>query len=457
MIKLFNITFIMRLIILQSTIYLLGLSISIVSAIQPTVREWDNLIYKNISIEDMDLTGHTREEATLYLTDHYISPMIDKVVLVHAGGQLFTLPLANVITDFNTSDITQAAVSFGKDLNLIDKYKLIIHGNAKQFDLSFSYDEETLASFAKEINASIALPPVDAQIIKKPREHFNIIPEQNSYVLDESALIQLIKTALSKEITEDISLIAPVQKIEPSYTATSLSHINTLISTFSTSFVGSSIGRLENINLSAAAINGTILMPGDTFSFNDIVGQTTLEKGYKKAPAISNGNIVNELGGGICQVSSTLYNAVLRTGLNAVERRPHSKPVSYVPLGLDATISFGSIDYKFKNTFDYPLYIESYTEDNMLYTNIYSHSQLMDNEFIIESNIYKTIPSLITYQYDSKLSPDQTSIIKQGSRGYKVKSYRKTYKNSELVNTELIADDSYPASPTIYKIGKIGK
>ena len=135
-----------------------------------------------------------------------------------------------------------------------------------------------------------------------------------------------------------------------------LSQINTCISSFSTSLGTSSITRISNIEVCAKAINGKILMPGEIFSFNEVVGKRTKERGYKEAPVIVNNKVESGLGGGICQVSSTLYNAVLIAGIHNIDRTHHSFPSEYVELGLDATVDWENIDFKFTNTLEYPIY-----------------------------------------------------------------------------------------------------
>ena len=120
-------------------------------------------------------------------------------------------------------------------------------------------------------------------------------------------------------------------------------------------------------------------MPGEEFSYEKVVGPVTYENGYKDAPVIVNGKSSLGVGGGVCQVSSTMYNTQLKAGILPTERRNHSKPVSYVPRGLDATLASGSIDYKFKNTYDYPIIINTYTKDSNLYIEFWSNKEVNKN------------------------------------------------------------------------------
>ena len=129
--------------------------------------------------------------------------------------------------------------------------------------------------------------------------------------------------------------------------------------------------RLNNIILASASVNGLILEPGEEFSFNRIVGQRTSARGYKSAAAFSNGTTVQAIGGGICQVSSTLYSAIMDSSLRVTERYPHGLPVSYIPKGRDATVSWGSLDFRFLNNTDYPLRIDAEVDGRTLTVHVY--------------------------------------------------------------------------------------
>ena len=137
-----------------------------------------------------------------------------------------------------------------------------------------------------------------------------------------------------------------------------------------TTYGGGSSGRIANIQLACGSCNDVILNPGDIFSYNDTVGERTIERGFQSAPVIANGQLVPGIGGGICQVSSTLYAACLNAGLEIVERYPHSKPVAYIPSGMDATVSWGILDYKFKNNTEYPVKIQDSYANGAIFVQI---------------------------------------------------------------------------------------
>lgn len=184
-------------------------------------------------------------------------------------------------------------------------------------------------------------------------------------------------------------------------------------------------------------------MPGETFSFNETVGERTVKRGYRAAGVIIDDKIESGIGGGICQVSSTLYNAMLKANITAKERRPHSLPLTYVGKGLDATVDWGNIDFKFKNTLSTPMYIEGYTKDKKVFFNIYSDKALAKRTYQMATEIYDTIEPTVVYKDDPNIPEGETEVVKKPSKGYKVKVYRKTYENGKLIGTELVSKDFY--------------
>lgn len=176
-----------------------------------------------------------------------------------------------------------------------------------------------------------------------------------------------------------------------------------VLGSFSTRYDASNKNRATNIELAANAINGKVLMPGEIFSFNGIVGNTTAAKGYKLAGAYSAGELVQNYGGGVCQVSSTVYNVALYANLEIVERYNHSAVVSYVDPGRDATISYGSRDFKFKNNREYAVKLNARATNGILEVEIKGISEKQEYEVEIIGQKTETIPCNIKYKYDSTL------------------------------------------------------
>ena len=195
-------------------------------------------------------------------------------------------------------------------------------------------------------------------------------------------------------------------------------------------------------------------MPGETFSFNQTVGQRTKAAGFKEATAYSNGQVVQEVGGGICQVSSTLYNAVLYANLEIVERTNHGFKPSYVKPGLDATVSWGGPDFKFKNNRNYPVRIKTDTSGKVL--KIYIYGLKTDNDYTVtlDAQYVSTVYYETIYQKDSSLGSGESKVIQSGSNGCKTATYKYLYDaNGTLIASECISRDTYNPHNKIIAVG----
>lgn len=194
------------------------------------------------------------------------------------------------------------------------------------------------------------------------------LPGEPRVILSEQEFVEKLSSIAPLEA----DVVMPIYLTEPNVTEEELKEMKTEeIASFTTYFDSSVAGRTENIRLSADAIHGTVLGPGDTFSFNHEVGERTVERGYKEAKEIVNKEFVMGIGGGICQTSSTLFNAVDQAGLSIVERFTHSREIGYVPTGRDATVSWGGPDFRFSNPFDKPIWIQTSVEGGAITVSVY--------------------------------------------------------------------------------------
>ena len=233
----------------------------------------------------------------------------------------------------------------------------------------------------------------------------------------------------------------PIEVTEPAVTAEKLKELlfrDTLAST-STSLNSGNRPRTSNVRLACSFINGTILNPGEEFSYNGTVGQRTAARGFQSAGAYLNGRVVDEVGGGVCQPSSTLYMAVLRADLEVTERRNHSFTVSYTPLGEDATVSWGTQDFKFRNNTDYPIKIYAEQSGGQMSVKIVGTN--IDGKKVTTSReILQTKPYQTVYKDDATLAPGTTKVDQSGSTGYKVVTYKTITVNGQ--STTVVANNS---------------
>lgn len=226
------------------------------------------------------------------------------------------------------------------------------------------------------------------------------------------------------------------------------------LSKFTTRYDESNLNRSNNIKLSSEKIDQKILMPGETFSYNKTVGERTIKAGYKEAAVYMGGKVVDGIGGGICQVSSTLYNAALQANLEIVSRKNHYFITSYVSASRDATVSYGTIDFKFKNNRTYPIKIECTSKNGICQVSIYGIKEETEYEVVIKDQITEVMPYETKYIKTDELETGKELEVQKGVNGYKSEAYRILKLNGAVISKTLLSKDSYNPLDRIVKIGK---
>ena len=225
------------------------------------------------------------------------------------------------------------------------------------------------------------------------------------------------------------------------------------LATYSTRYDPTNRNRSNNLEISAEKINGTIVMPGETFSYNQVVGERTIAEGYKEAGAYAGGRVVQDVGGGICQTSSTLYNAVLLANLEIVDRSNHQFLTSYVPAGRDATVAWGAIDFQFKNTREYPIKIEASVENGVCTMSIYGIKEETEYEVVIQPVVLSYIPYSTIYEDDPTLEEGEEVVEQSGYTGCTSETYRIIKLNGEVISKTLLSKDTYDPMTRIIRRG----
>ena len=220
-------------------------------------------------------------------------------------------------------------------------------------------------------------------------------------------------------------------------------------------FSNSDANRASNVKLAAKMLNGTIVMPGETFSFNKTMGDCGLaSRGFKSAAVFKNGKVVKEIGGGVCQLSSSLYVATLYANLGIVARSQHALPVGYVPVSLDATVYYPYTDFKFKNTRNYPIKISATTTTNRrLVVTIYGTKEDIEYDVKLTSWVTEWVSPKVQKQNDSSILEGKTKTIQKGAKGYKSVAYKTVSLKGKVISKTLLSSDSYGATPTIIAVG----
>ena len=225
------------------------------------------------------------------------------------------------------------------------------------------------------------------------------------------------------------------------------------LATFTTRYDASDVDRTTNLKLACGKLNGTVVLSGETFSYNDTLGPRTVAAGYKNAKIYEAGQVVDGLGGGICQISSTLYNTALKANMKIVERRNHQFVTSYVPAGRDATVVYGSTDFKFKNTRSYPIRIVASAQNGVATVTFYGIKEEQEYEFTITPKVIATIPYTTKYIDDNTLEEGKEVVEQKGTNGLKTKTYITKMLNGKVISTTLLSTDTYSAMTRIVRRG----
>ena len=320
------------------------------------------------------------------------------------------------------------------------------------------YDKPSVEGFVAALAQIIDVPAVNSKPdIDKETNALVFVSEVPGKGIDQPALIDAI---LQADPLSGDTIQIPITVLEPATTREMLEGKYTKRGQgYTTSFSDSTKNRKYNIRFGADKINGTILKPGEVFSANDTLGKRTRKNGWKNAGAYEGGEVVQQAGGGVCQLSSTLYNAVLYADLEIVERRNHSMPVHYVSRGRDATInSVGNIiDFKFRNNTSGDIIILAYTEGNNLHMEIYGLPFETDEYDRIEIRTKQTGSQGIKteYTYDDTKKETYKKTTSNGSKGYTVRTYKDYYKGETLVKTDDLGLSVYKMFPKKVTVGTI--
>lgn len=297
-----------------------------------------------------------------------------------------------------------------------------------------------------------------SEIYREPRDAFflvdgetaSIVSEQEGRSLDP---IQVSERIMEAVLTNKFEIVVPVAGLSPEVTKRDLEilDVSQVMISFHTDIAAGDANRVHNIDLGSRAINGYLLGPGEIFSFSETVGRATRERGYREAPVIVGDELVPGVGGGLCQVSSTLYNAALLANLEIVERHNHSLTVAYLPLGRDAAVADGHLDLIFRNDTGKYLLIGAELADMRLTFRIFGPS--MEERVELVSSDLSTVEPPEIYRETDDLPVGVTELQQVGKPGYHVTTWRVVYQGESELSREIVSRDYYRPTPTVYLVG----
>ena len=427
--------------------------IGYISSINKKVAAWESKIYPGIQVYGVNIGGLNKEEAIKLLEEKLPNLIMDKKLKVVVGDKSLELSYDALNPSYDFETIVDEAIAYGKDKGIFTKNSLVKGNKSIELNAEIKYDEEALSVFENKVLNEIDVAPKNASISINSG-NISIIPEESGKTIDKEELHNKLVENINGDPSHEVELTFELKDQEAKIKATDLEKITGRISTYSSNYNDTGDGRVRNMEIAAETVNGTILMPGEEFSYNALIGDTTPDKGYEKANTYVGNEIVPDYGGGICQVSTTLYRAVMRANIRSTERMNHSLTVSYSEPGLDATVANPYVDYKFVNTYDFPIFIQGYVSGGVVNFSIYGNVEAMGNKtYDLVNEIHETYNPPKKYENDATMLEGTEKVVSYGMTGYKASSYLVTYENGVEVNREFIATDVYLTTDTIVKKG----
>lgn len=331
---------------------------------------YTNVIAKNIFIEGIDVSNLTKEEAINYVNENVILGELQ----LNYNGETNVISPDEIDLKYNTSEVVDEAYHYTKTDSYFENVKRFfdLNKNSKNLEIKSLYNENKLSEKIQNISDSINVDMKNAKVYISDSGNISVSSATIGKELDIASTKESIYDAIKNKDYKSIDLKVNIK--EPKISTEAVKSVNTLLAEFSTKFSTKDSNRVTNVVLSAKATSDVLLMPGEEFSYNNLTGKRTASNGYKDAPVIINGKLEQDVGGGVCQVSSTLFNSVLYSGLDVTSRRNHSLKSSYVSIGRDAMVSDGGSDFRFKNPYSHPVYIKNTVSNGVITSKIYGNT-----------------------------------------------------------------------------------
>jgi vancomycin resistance protein YoaR len=409
-------------------------------------------IVDGVSISGLNVGNLTQDDAKIVI-DKEVHTLLSQTLKLNVGHQSPEVKLEDLGLGVDTDLALKEAYDIGRKGSIYEKVSSKMAAKkGVNINLSQKWDESKLRETLKKTLEEFTNPSTDATFQITKENTMTITSEHVGLTFDSEALITKIKEIniyklvpeLKVEFKDQIPLITAVQLEAQKITG--------LLATYTTQFDPTQTNRTENVRVAAKALDMAIIKPGDTLSFNKIVGERTLEGGYKNAYIIVNGEFVQGLAGGICQVSSTLYNTGLFANLSVTQRSNHDLAISYVPKGQDATVAYPDLDLKFNNNTGAYLLVRTRMSYNTITIEMYGKVK-PGQEVFIGNTIESIIPAVEQRLVDETMAHGASVLKQEGQPGYNVKSTRTVKVNGVIVSSEPLKQSHYLALPKIFAVG----
>ncbi len=416
-------------------------------------------IYQGVFIGDVDVSGLTKEEATEAVSK-YIEELGNKSITLNGKteDQKVTVNISEFGIGWANTEVVDEAYALGRAGNIIERYKAKkdLQNSTKRFNIEYSFNDEAIYKVLEVDCAPFNVSKVNYKLTKEG-DNFIVSDGRTGYLLDERQSLTDIESYLQNEWThEDCSVDVAIVEDKPLGSEEELSMVKDVLGTYTTSYKTSGSARSANVANGCSLINGTTLYPGEEFSVLDTITPFTEANGYFPAGSYLNGLVVESVGGGICQVSTTLYNAVLGAELEVTERHNHSMIINYVEPSMDAAIAeSGGKNFRFVNSTEHPIYIEgSTTPDKHITFTIYGvETRPASHKVEYKSEVLETIPAGADQIVADAGQPIGAITSQSAHIGYKAQLWKITYEDGVETDRQVINSSNYKMVPKIITVG----
>ena len=413
-----------------------------------------NEIYQGVTVGDIHVGGLSVAQAQQKILTIF-NERTEKTPFITATfeEQKWTISAQDIDLSIQANRLAQQAYDVGRTGNIIfrlqERYLAIHQGHS--LPLTVQYNKDKVHGILSNIAKSIDREAQNARLKAVSNAKVEIVPEVIGRKVDVTSIVAEVAANLNAKLA--FTFPVAVEEIMPPIMSRDLEHIDGLIASYTTQFDPRDQNRTQNVLLAARSVNDILVRTGEMFSFNNIVGLRLSKFGYKEAPVYIDGILVPDWGGGVCQVSSTLYNAVLLADLSIEERTPHFRPPGYVPLGQDATVADNQLDFRFKNTLSQNIYITSEAFGNQLIVNIYGKRMEYPPEIYVVSKDKQVLEPRTFIKQDPNLELGKEIVEVEGQKGFLISTYRIKKVDGKTVKQEFLASDEFKPVDKIVRVG----
>jgi vancomycin resistance protein YoaR len=414
----------------------------------------EDIIPEGVSIGDINVGGKTVQDVTTLL-ENWRHDALSQTIALNLPPECHSTHIwapaaADLGLDVDINATINDALSIPEQQGMVSRVIGMVNGpKDRTVPIHWTLNDQAALHYLKlHLNRIAQIDPRDARFLPTG-EGFKVIPQKDGRELDFTSCLNIIKHILDTPLKGVTTL--PVRSIKPHILTSDFKGIETVIARYQTHY-GERGNRAKNIVIACQKINGTLLKPGDIFSYNKIVGPRDGDAGFMMAPVIIHGKLTPGMGGGVCQVSSTLYNAALIGNLQIVQRTHHAFPVHYLPAGRDATVAYGSIDLQFKNNTDHSLLIAASGTDGRVVMRIYGKKEPGQVVHIERAHVSSWAPPTEIIHTNS-LPPGKKHTVDKGKYGHRVTVIRSVYQYGKLIRKEVVSQDYYRPIPNVVEIG----